>query len=205
MSENEYVLDLIKLPQTKKGIITRQKLLDTAEDIFGKKGYFNTSIVDITQQANVAQGTFYNYFSSKQIIFEELVKQLSSDFRNEIRLEVAKATNSKEAQMIGFQVFFRWVKNHRNLYSIVQQAILVDEQLYRWYYERLALGYVKGLEEAMNKGEFKSLNTEAIAYSLMGIAQFLGMRWVYWEGVDIPEEAFQDAVQLIFEGLNKDE
>jgi AcrR family transcriptional regulator len=187
---------------TKKGAKTRQKLLDTAEKVFGEKGYFNASIVDITQQANVAQGTFYIYFPSKQAIFEELIKQLSRDFRSQIKNEVAKAANYQDAQKIGFRAFFRWVKNHKNLYSIVQQAVLVNEGLYRWYYERLANGYVKGLEEAMGKGEFKQFDPETVAYCLMGMSQFIGMRWVYWEGQDVPDQVFEDAMTFIFQGLS---
>jgi len=201
MSEIQEVNDLTNVPLTKKGLKTRQKLLDTAEEIFGTKGYYEASIVDITQNADVAQGTFYNYFTSKYEIFEELVKQLSKDFRNTIRIEVAQATNAKEAQMIGIRTFFRWVKKHRNLYNIVQQTVLVNEQLYRWYYERIAKGYVKGLEEAMKGGEFKILDLETVAYGLMGISQFIGMRWVYWEDQDVPENVFEDAMKLIFEGL----
>ena len=190
------------LPLTKKGIETRRKLLESAEMIFGTKGYFNASIVDITQTAKVAQGTFYNYFSSKKEIFEELVKQLSRDFRYEIQTEVSKTTNGKEAQITGFRTFFRWLKNHRNLYSIVQQAVLVDEELYREYYERLASGYIKGLEVAMTNEEFKQLDHETVAYSLMGISQFIGMRWIYWKDQDVPEKVFEDMITLIFEGIN---
>ena len=202
MSGNEQVHEAKKMPLTKKGSNTRKKLLDTAEEVFGEKGYYEASIVDITQRAKVAQGTFYNYFSSKYEIFEELVKQLSKDFRNQIRIEVAKAKNAKEAQMIGIRTFFRWVKKHRNLYNIVQQVVLVNEDLYRWYYERLAKGYVRGLKEAMNAGEFKSLDPETVAYGLMGISQFIGMRWVYWEDQDVPEQVFEDTMKLIFEGLS---
>ena len=190
------------MPLTKKGNETRRKLLETAEVIFGTKGYFNASIVDITQTANVAQGTYYNYFTSKKEIFVELVKQLSRDFRYEIQMEVSKASNGKEAQITGFRTFFRWLKNHRNLYSIVQQSVLVDETLYREYYERLASGYIKGLEAAMTDEEFKQLDHETVAYSLMGISQFIGMRWIYWKDQDVPEQVFEDMITLIFEGIN---
>lgn len=186
---------------TKRGARTRQKLLDAAEEIFGKKGYYNTSIVDICQAAEVAQGTFYLYFSSKYEIFAELITQLSRDFRRRIREEVAKAKSQAEAQQIGFRTFFEWVKNHRNLYSIVQQSVLVDENLYRSYYERLASGYIKGLEQAMEDGEFRRLDPETVAYCLMGISQFIGMRWVYWEGRDVPEHVLNDAFSFIFDGL----
>ncbi|MFC4408856.1 TetR/AcrR family transcriptional regulator [Chungangia koreensis] len=188
---------------TKKGEKTRQHLLSVAEGVFGERGYFNASIVDITQQAKVAQGTFYNYFPSKQAIFEELVRNMSHSFRSEIREAIKTANSFEESQRIGFRTFFSYVKNHRNLYSIVQQAVLVDEELYRWYYDRLASGYIKGLEEAIGKEEIRKYDTETIAYCLMGISQFIGMRWVYWEDQPVPDHVLENAIAFIFNGLNQ--
>lgn len=192
------------VPVTTKGQKTRQKLLDAAEELFGTRGYFETSVTDITQFADVAQGTFYKYFPSKLDIFQELIRKLSHDFRKEIQTQVATATSAKEAQIIGLRTFFRWVRQHRNLYSVVQQAVLVDEALYRWYYERLAMGYVRGLQAAMEGGEFKKLDPETVAYSLMGIAQFIGMRWVYWEGEEVPDYVLKSVGELVFRGLAED-
>ncbi|WP_203362437.1 TetR/AcrR family transcriptional regulator [Bacillus sp. REN10] len=183
--------------------MTREKLLATAEIIFGEKGYYETSVVDITQQAGVSQGTFYNYFPTKYAIFEELMMQLSRDVRFEIKKAIASAKSHEEAQRIGFQTFFLWVRNHQNLYSIVQQALLVDVKLYRYYYDRLANGYMRALSKAMEEGEFKSLNKEAITYCLMGIGQFLGMRWVYWEEQSVPDDVFESAMDMIFHGLKQ--
>jgi len=158
---------------------------------------------DITQQAKVAQGTFYNYFPSKHAIFEELVRNMSHSFRNEIREAIKSARSFEESQRIGFRTFFSYVKSHRNLYSIVQQAVLVDKELYRWYYDRLASGYIKGLQEAIGDEEIKKYDTETIAYCLMGISQFLGMRWVYWENQTVPEHVLENAIAFIFNGLKK--
>lgn len=188
---------------TKKGLNTRNKLLKTAEEVFGKKGYFEASIVDITKEAEVAQGTFYKYFPSKKAIYDELVRKLSRDLRQYIKRSIQESKNHDEAQKKGFQAFFEWVRDNRNLYSIVQQAVIVDEELYRWYYEKLAAGYVKSLNEAQLAGDFKELDKETIAYCLMGIGQFLGMRWVYWEGKEVPNEVFEAAMEMVFSGLKK--
>ncbi|MDW0114306.1 TetR/AcrR family transcriptional regulator [Sporosarcina saromensis] len=188
---------------TPKGIETRQKLLRAAEEVIGKKGYFETSIVNISQQANVAQGTFYNYFPSKKDIFDELIRSYSRDLRSAIKEGMQNHTTYEEAQRNGFYAFFSWVKNHPNLYSIVQQAIVVDQELFRWYYGKLANGFLKSLAQGVEAGEFKDLDQETVAYCLMSIGQFLGMRWVYWEKKDVPEEAFDAAMALIFDGLKK--
>ena len=56
---------------------TRGRLLEAAEHVFGELGFYDASIVKITEEAGVAQGTFYLYFASKKDIFDELVRDLN--------------------------------------------------------------------------------------------------------------------------------
>lgn len=186
---------------TQRGLETREKLLRAAEEVFGQKGYYEASIVNIAQEAKVGQGTFYNYFPSKKDIFDELIHMYSRELRLAIKEKMTNAASYEEAQRQGFQAFFNWVKNRRNLYSIVQQAVVVDQELYRWYYDKLATGFLKSLSAGINAGEFKEIDKETVAYCLMSIGQFLGMRWVFWEGKDVPKEVFDAAMTLIFKGL----
>ncbi|WP_047983092.1 TetR/AcrR family transcriptional regulator [Ornithinibacillus californiensis] len=191
-----------ELKLTTKGKMTRQKILSTAEEIFGEKGYFETSIAEITLRAGVAQGTYYNYFSTKKEVFDELIRQLSSSFRHQIKVAMEKETTFEAKQRAGYLAFFEWLTNHRNLYSIVQQSVLVDMKLYRWYYEKIADGFVRAIQEAIDKKECKPLNPETVAYCLMGIGQFIGMRWVFWEEEKVPDEVINEAMDLIFKGIN---
>jgi AcrR family transcriptional regulator len=188
-------------PKTRKAQATRQRQLDAAETLFGEKGYFETSIVDITQRANVALGTFYLYFPSKLAIFRELVVELNHLVRQELRRATQGLSKRPEIEREGLLVFFEFVKKHKNLYRIVQQAELVDQKLYRWYYRKFAEGYSQGLSKAMGKGELRRLDPECLAYCLMGIGHFLGMRWVLWEGKGVPKKDFEAAVEFIYHGI----
>ena len=188
---------------SKKGAETRRKILDAAEKVFGRKGYFEASIVNITQEAEVGQGTFYNYFQSKKDVYDQLIQHYNRNLRKAIKEKMTSATTHEEAQRNGFKAFFNWVKDHPELYSIVQQAIVVDQELYRWYYAKLADGFLKSLTVGVQDGEFKDIHLETIAYCLMSIGQFLGMRWVFWEGQNVPDEVFDSAMTLIFDGIKK--
>ena len=187
---------------TKKGLHTRSKLVKAAEKVFGTKGYFEASIVEITQEAKIAQGTFYKYFPSKKAIYDELVQQMSRDLRLFIKQAIATSPQV-DLHRRGLEAFFEWIGENRNLYNIVLQAVIVDKDLYRWYYEKLANGYIRALQEADKTGEFKLLNREALAYSLMGIGQFLGMRWIYWEGEEVPKEVLDVAMEMVLHGIVK--
>ncbi|RMF36007.1 MAG: TetR/AcrR family transcriptional regulator [Chloroflexi bacterium] len=192
----------ITQPVTARGQRTRQKLLEAAEAVFGEKGYDRASIAEITRRAGVAQGTFYVYFPDKKAIFVELVRELSHRLRREIAEAVAGLSDRMEIERVGLRTFFSFAHRHRNLYKIVRQAEFVDEELFRWYYRRLAEGYARGLAEAMEKGQVRRLDPECLAYCLMGIADFLGMRWVLWEGQNPPDGAFETMMAFIRHGMD---
>lgn len=192
----------VSQPTTARGQLTRQKLLDAAEAIFGEKGFDRASINDITQRAGVAQGTFYVYFPDKKAIFVELVRELSHRLRRDISESISGIHDRATIEEYGFRAFLLFVHRHRNLYRIVRQAEFVDEELYRWYYHRFAEGYVEGLEAAMQAGRIGKTNAEALAYCLMGICDFLGMRWVLWEGATPPDDVFNAVMTFIRRGMD---
>lgn len=190
--------------KTPRGQATRQKLLDAAEEIFGRKGYFETSVVDIVRHAGVSQGTFYVYFPSKLDIFRELVMQLSRSLRREIAQRTSGARDRREFERRGFEAFFDFVHKHRNLYRIVRQAEWIDEGLFRAYYEAILEGYMRGLWSAQAAGEIRDdLDLETLALCLMAVGDYLGMRWVLWEGQSPPERAVETMLILVFEGMSR--
>jgi AcrR family transcriptional regulator len=48
---------------------SRDKLIDSAIELFGSKGYEATSVHEICKNAGVSKGAFYHYFETKQRIF----------------------------------------------------------------------------------------------------------------------------------------
>ena len=51
---------------------TRQRLLECAWQLFQEGGYDDTTVEDITEAADVAKGTFFNYFPTKEALLDEL-------------------------------------------------------------------------------------------------------------------------------------
>lgn len=192
---------VINQPVTSRGRRTRQRILDTAEEVFGEKGYDRASIAEITQKAKVAQGTFYIYFPDKKAAFIELVKELNRLVRRECASATAGITDRVEAEQVGFNAFFNFVLKRRHLFRIIFQAEFVDEEIHRWYYRSFAEGYMRGLKKAMETGQIRSLDPECLAYCLMGAAQFLGMRWCLWEHRLPPKEALDSVVSFVKQGI----
>ena len=54
-----------------RGQDQKDKIVDAAMQIFGKKGFYDTKMLDIAEKAGVSKGTIYLYFSSKDELYIE--------------------------------------------------------------------------------------------------------------------------------------
>jgi AcrR family transcriptional regulator len=191
----------VRPPPTARGQRTRQKLVEAAEVVFGEKGFERASISDITREAGVALGTFYVYFGDKQAVLVEVVDGLGARLRDELKRATEGLGDRVEVEREGFRAFFAFVTRHRLLYRVVRQAEFVDEECFRRYYRSFAVPYAKALEAAQAKGEVRRIDAEALAYCLMGIADFLGMRFVLWGRGRGAEAALDAALDFIRHGM----
>jgi len=66
-------------PANADGRQTRAAVMDAALDLFSQKGYFGTSLRDIAKVVGVRESALYNYFSSKDQLFEALITAASEE------------------------------------------------------------------------------------------------------------------------------
>lgn len=209
MTDAAWVVESVPAPRgvdgralTSKGEATRRRLLDAAEQVFGGLGWYDASIVKITEAAAVAQGTFYRYFDSKQAIFDELVVDLNRRVRQAMAQGSAAGVTRAERERLGFAAFFRFTAEHPGLYRIIRQAEFASPRALHLHYERIAEGYVVGLRDAMARGEIHAADPEVVAWALMGVGELVGMRWTLWGDTDrVPDDVFEQVLGLVTRAL----
>jgi AcrR family transcriptional regulator len=69
-----------------RGRRTRDKILRAAIVVFGKRGFADTTILDIAGQARMASGTVYQYFEDKGDIFRCLLQDLADKLHRDTRM-----------------------------------------------------------------------------------------------------------------------
>ncbi len=50
----------------------KRRLYESAKELFSRKGFKETNVSDITKEAGMAVGTFYNYYASKEKLFMDI-------------------------------------------------------------------------------------------------------------------------------------
>ncbi|HEY0454598.1 TetR/AcrR family transcriptional regulator [Actinophytocola sp.] len=74
-------------PMTPKGRERRTEILRAARKVFEEHGFLDTRVADIVAAADVAQGTFYTYFDSKEAVFAEVARQVIERMMDELHTE----------------------------------------------------------------------------------------------------------------------
>ena len=166
-----------KTPRTERGRKTLRLLLDAAAAEFGERGFHESSVVSITQRAGVALGSFYTYFDSKDSLFRALVQDMSAQVRNIVGPVMAAAPNRLDGERDGLATFLGFVREHKELYRIIDEAEFVDPPSYRAHYENTVAGYITSLSDAASKGQIRADVEEVHAWAIVGMNVFLGLRY----------------------------
>ncbi len=61
--------------RNKKRTFTEENIVKAALELFYEKGYAHTSVKEITERANIAKGTFFNYFPSKEDLMQHFAEE----------------------------------------------------------------------------------------------------------------------------------
>ncbi len=115
----------------------RQQLLDAATKVFARKGYLETSIDDIIEEAEVARGTFYLYFPGKKEIFLAIIDryfELVSELVHRFMAEEWPASLNRTRFREHVLTWLRFFAQHRDLTKVIyREATSIDPQFEaRW-------------------------------------------------------------------------
>jgi AcrR family transcriptional regulator len=190
-----------KEPRTDRGRRTLRAILDAAAAEFGDRGFHETGIIQITQRAGVALGTFYTYFDSKEDVFRALVRDFSDTVREGAGRALADASDQIDAERRGLDWFLHFAREHKEIYRIIDQAEFVDQDSFRFHYESTVARIRKRLEAAAERGEVRADVGEIHAWAIGGMNVFLGLRYGVWSDEADLAEVARVANRLLREGL----
>ena len=84
---------------------TRAALLDGAVSVIAAKGIENTKISDITEQAGLANGTFYNHFEDKAEILREVAYGIAAEVGRKIDRDMANIEDARTRVIVATSRF----------------------------------------------------------------------------------------------------
>jgi AcrR family transcriptional regulator len=202
-----------KLNRVQRNAWTKRKIFDAATKIVGKHGYAEASVARITEEAGVAQGTFYNHFANRQELLDQLLPTIGMDMVRFIR-DRTPATRAGIQEIGRFRAFFDFIGEVPEFLRILNEAEFFAPLGYQKHLDNISTAYVRILKRARAAGEvddFSDDEFEAIVHMLMGARGYLSRRYSYAGNTvtSVPDHVISAYEKLITRGLfrpaNEDE
>lgn len=159
-------------------VTKKNQILDTSLQLFMKKGFDATSISDILSQLDIARGTLYYHFESKEAIMDAIIERLL----NQVLEKIEKLmTNDSLSQAEKFMGFFASI----NLTQLTGDEEIVDyfnqpqnalfhEKSNRLLIKKLSPVLAQIISEGMESGLFDTpFPAETAELILVGITGFV--------------------------------
>lgn len=169
----------INLPKTKLGLAKMNKLLDAAEELFTSSGFHGTSISDICKKAGTAVGTFYIYFETKTDVYRYLMWKYEKQIKSLLAESIKNCKTRYEQEREGIKCFIKFAIRTPNVYNIIWGSLSIDKKLFTDYYSSFAESYTYALKS--KESEVYIPDATTVAYMLMGISNFVGLRAIFEE------------------------
>ncbi|MFL6790760.1 MAG: TetR/AcrR family transcriptional regulator [Bradyrhizobium sp.] len=194
-----------KLNRTERNAWTKRKIFDAATKIVGKYGYAEASVARITEEAGVAQGTFYNHFENRQELLDQLLPKIGIDMVHFIRERTGTAHAALQ-EIERFGAFFDFIREVPEFLRILNEAEHFAPIGYQKHLDNISTAYVRILRRARHAGaidDFSDEEFEAIVHILMGARGYLSRRYSYSGGavVAVPDHVISAYQKLITRGL----
>jgi AcrR family transcriptional regulator len=162
----------------------RADILASAERLLAEKGVDRATINDITSGAGVGFGTFYNYFSSKEEVYQELILNglnllveridercsRTSDHRERLRIAAEEAADFAADRSDLFLLLFT---TKSNVHAAVHEGVQgLAESLKGW----LSQGFAEGAYQPVDPALAVSAMIGIFAFVLRPLAQDQGRK-----------------------------
>jgi TetR/AcrR family fatty acid metabolism transcriptional regulator len=166
----------------------KQAIMHAATKIFAREGLANTTITAIAEAAHVAEGTIYDYFSSK----EDLLFALSDTNLNNWLDKVSNIFNKKTFSsppeklwrlMRSFALTFLTIKDFMTIYF---RDTLLNSRYYQTNIQPKQNEFARMLSDVIEEGKAdgsfrKDINPRVFWYMFLGSYTHLALRWIIIE------------------------
>lgn len=189
----------IYLPPVRLEKSVEQCLLEAGKALFGRLGYHAVNIHDITREAGVAVGTFYNYFHSKEAFYARVIQLVSHEIREFIARNLDTTLPRLEQELQGMLLFSFYITSvDESCYNIVREGEFVVPEGVREYYDKFELGYRKRMADIRRVDERTACNF------LMGLSHFLGLELLHNGTIDRAKSLIRELADFLSDGIAYD-
>ncbi len=180
----------------------RESILEAALACFVERGFHGTAIPQIAEAANIAAGTIYHYFDSKEALVNALYRQWKSTVSQRVFMAFPATAPAREQfrtmwnEMVAFAtsapMAFAFIELHNHTSYLDAESLAIDRNIREFAYAMI--------QRAQREGIVKPLDAKVLMELVFGA--FVGMMRASWEKrIELSADVNRDAEQACWDAI----
>lgn len=180
----------------------RRAILDAARIVFARIGYEATNIRDIIRETDLASGTFYNYFKSKEEVFEAIASDSVLRFRPLLQKVREEAQDLNSYLFAAYGAYFNFLaeENDQAIEDGMPHMSLIGVRVDTPEMETVSEEIRADLEIVLEKVGLAHLDSNYLTAAAIGVAREMGDHMLKRRPVDAAG-ATEFAAKLMLAGI----
>ena len=177
------------MPKTIDREKKKDMILQAAMRLFARKGIADTRMEEVAKAANIAKGTIYEYFKSRDELLNLSFNYLLVLINKLVRQRMAEASSPAEKIKAGFIAYLDtaalgiedYVEILPDLWAYGLREKESDSEIMfdlAWIYHQFRDQYSTALKAGISDGVFRDMDTDAVASSVTAAADGLYLQWM---------------------------
>ncbi|HWC18017.1 MAG TPA: TetR/AcrR family transcriptional regulator [Terriglobales bacterium] len=183
-----------------------QRIIEAAIDVIAERGFHNSRVSDIAERANVADGTVYLYFKSKEQILMTALDSAFQGFYRQAQKELEQSSDATSKLRILARLHLRELSNHRSLAVVLQTELRQSAKFLAEFSQRELKGYFNLIREIIREGQAAGsirgdISDKIAAACFFGALDELVTAWVLSTREHNLSSAADPVVDLLLSGM----
>lgn len=177
----------------------RRAILDAARQVFGELGYEVATVRDIIRRTNLSVGAFYNYYRSKEEVYEALSDDGARRFRPILQAQYEAAEDFESYIRGAIRAYYHFLveedaasragrERHPHVRIETPEMEAVFEQV-KW-----------SISDVLERAHAQRVDTDYLAAACIAVAREVGDRMLERRPIDV-DAAAEFVIRMILGGL----
>lgn len=186
----------------------KSRIADAAIRVFAEKGINGARMIEVAQEAGIGKGTIYEYFRTKEELFEFAVNRFFDVLSAQLQREIATTNDPSQKLEILIRTTFDSLRTSgpemHIIFEIWAEGVRAGAEyfdlaaMYAGYREMIAGIVIDGIQV----GQFRKVDPVSVAATIIGALDGLLLQWILMEDVLDLDKTPDEFIGLITHGLS---
>lgn len=181
-------------------------IINAAIRVFSEHGFDGAKMEYIAKEAGIGKGTVYEYFESKERLFDEMLKSSVEKFRLGLKESMDKGATVEERLLNCSRYGTEFMNKHMDILQIAMQVSMLSKEIRAQLIAERAVifqHYIEMVKVAKAKGEFRvDLDEELATFCIMGTLDEFSKQKVFCDRRPLDIIDHQAIVDVMLKGLS---